>query len=185
MRTCRFEISIRDWLCSTHDHRKMPKSLQHFLKVYLKQKAGTHLKKIPSSNSHLPSYLWSHLWFNSCLGSWGQQTLELHELRQTHTTMSPRHTQNNGTFLAVPNLIPETSWRQLLWYMIGSPCVRCGADCTLWIWDDSQTNVSTVSSCRHLLLITVSGFIYVALRLARKDRGVVNAGKVKHQTFMM
>lgn len=62
----------------------------------------------------------------------------------------------------------------------------CGANCTWWTGDNSQANVSTALSCKHLLLITVSVF-EDQLRKAERER-VINAlppGKVKHQSFMM
>lgn len=85
-----------------------------FLKLYCKQEAGTHF-----------SFL-QQLIGKPILSKGKKDTGSC--TSQTQTIMTPGDTRNNGTFLAMSDLIPETSWRQLLWYTISSPRVQCEAD---------------------------------------------------------
>lgn len=91
-------------------------------------------------------------------------------------------TRNNGTFLAPSDAIPETSWRQLLWYMISWRRVRRGADGARWTLDDSQANVSTFLSCICFWLSYQALFMFLA-NSGRKGRAVNKLPPGKSETW--
>lgn len=101
------------------------------------------------------------------------------KFRHTHRRFALR-AQNNGTFLAASDLIPETSWRQLLWYTIvfGASGVELTAHANYR--HDSTNKICQLFffRSRHLLLITVSVFCCCQFTLKRQDLSNTTANLV-------